>query len=102
TGVLALSLPAGAGVVVFTGGRVVHAEFRGQAGERAFAALMAASQEGGGFRFSPVRRADLPATPATIDKSIEQLLLGVAAALDEAATSSSSRVDVVPAPREER
>jgi CheY-like chemotaxis protein len=104
TGVLALSLPAGPGVVVFTTGRVVHAEFRGQAGERAFAALIAASQEGGTFRFSPLARGDMPATPTTIHKSVEQLLLGVAADLDEAGATPPTRpaAEVAPAPLEER
>jgi len=84
TGRLEVSLAAGDGVVVFDVGRVAHAEFGGGAGERAFSALVVAAcrERGGRFRFLPA--GDTPvASPRTIGKGIEQLLLGVASEIDE-------------------
>jgi DNA-binding response OmpR family regulator len=104
TGVLALTLANGQGVVVFATGRVIHAEFKGQEGEPAFSALMVAAQRGGTFRFSPLARREMPDTPTTISKSVEQLLLGVAADLDEAEAglANGDEAGVAPAPLEER
>ena len=104
TGVLALTLTNGQGVIIFVTGRVIHAEFHGQQGEPAFAALMVAAQRGGTFRFSPLPRHEMPNTPTTISKSVEQLLLGVAADLDEAGATvaNGDEAGVAPAPLEER
>jgi len=104
TGVLAVTLTNGQGVVIFVAGRVIHAEFKGQQGEPAFAALMVAAQRGGTFRFSPLPRHEMPDTPTTISKSVEQLLLGVAADLDEAGATfaNGDEAGVAPAPLEER
>lgn len=104
TGVLALTLTNGQGVVIFVTGRVIHAEFKGQQGEPAFSALMVAAQRGGTFRFSPLPRHEMPDTPTTISKSVEQLLLGVAADLDEAGATfaNGDEAGVAPAPLEER
>jgi CheY-like chemotaxis protein len=84
TGRLELSLAGGAGVVDFVGGQPVHAEFGGGHGEEAFAALVWAAQAmGGDFRFVPA--AEGAAEPSrTIHRSVERLLLDVAAWLDEA------------------
>ncbi len=87
TGELRLTLDAGAGRIVFDRGRVVHAEFGRLTGETAFAALVAtAHREGrGSFAFDPRERLD-PAAPRTIDHSVKQLLLGIAADIDEGRT----------------
>ena len=84
TGRLELSLAGGAGVVDFVAGQPVHAEFGGGHGEEAFAALVWAAQAmGGDFRFVPA--AEGTAEPSrTIHRSVERLLLDVAAWLDEA------------------
>ena len=69
---------------MFEKGQVVHAEYRSAVGEEAFAALLAAAHGDGGGRFCFV-----PATvgnarqPRTIDKSVDQLLLSTATAIDE-------------------
>jgi len=85
TGRLALRLSAGEGALLFDGGRVVHAEFDGRTGEAAFAAMVATAQHDpeGSFRFKPT--AELPggASPRTIQKSVDQLLLSVASEIDE-------------------
>jgi hypothetical protein len=85
TGRLVLVLSTGGGLVVFETGRVTHAEFGGQAGETAFAALVAAShrERGGKFCFIPVHPNDLRDQPKTIDRAVDQLLLDVARAIDE-------------------
>ncbi|HMB36814.1 MAG TPA: DUF4388 domain-containing protein [Methylomirabilota bacterium] len=85
TGRLALRLSAGEGALLFDSGRVVHAEFDGRTGEAAFAAMVATAQHDpeGSFRFKPT--AELPggASPRTIHKSVDQLLLSVASEIDE-------------------
>ena len=87
TGRLVLSLHAGEGSIVFEAGRVVHAEFSGRTGEKAFAALVSVSQqeEEARFCFNRAERADLAAGPKTISRSVEQLLLSIAADIDEGA-----------------
>lgn len=84
TGDLRLALGAASGRIVFDRGRVVHAEFGPLTGEAAFAALVATAQRGdhGSFAFEPCERVD-PGVPRTIDRSVKQLLLGIAAAIDE-------------------
>jgi CheY-like chemotaxis protein len=83
TGRLALALSVGDGSVLFESGRVIHAEFRGLTGESAFGALVAAAQHDpeGTFRFKPATGAD--ASPRTIQKSLDQLLISVASEIDE-------------------
>jgi CheY-like chemotaxis protein len=84
TGSLALALPSGEGVIVFDGGRAVHARFGPLQGEAAFAALVAVAQrEGqGSFVFSPLER--LAADQSrTIERSVKQLLLSAATEIDE-------------------
>src|SRR5205823_4637513 len=85
TGRLVLVLSTGGGLIVFESGRVTHAEFSGQVGETAFAALVAAShrERGGKFCFIPVHRNELRSQPKTIDRGVDQLLLDVARAMDE-------------------
>lgn len=91
TGDLRLSLSAGPGGIVFQAGRVVHAEFAGQTGERAFAALVSASQRETGATFAFTATAHEALTPPrTIHRSVEQLLFAVAAELDEAAPGDPS------------
>ncbi|MGH7393970.1 MAG: DUF4388 domain-containing protein, partial [Gemmatimonadota bacterium] len=84
TGELRLALGAAAGRIVFDRGRVVHAEFGPLTGEVAFAALVATAQRGnhGSFAFEPCERVG-PGVPRTIDRSVKQLLLSTAAAIDE-------------------
>src|SRR6266545_2838611 len=88
TGRLILSLQAGEGSIVFEAGRVVHAEFSGRTGEKAFAAMVSTSQreEEARFCFNRAERADLAAGPKTISRSVEQLLLSIAADIDESAS----------------
>ncbi|MFQ5946197.1 MAG: DUF4388 domain-containing protein [Anaerolineae bacterium] len=85
TGRLALSLPAGEGVVLFEAGRVVHAEFGKEKGERAFNALVMAShrERGGDFSFIPGEAGEASSLPKTINKDLETLLLNVAVEIDE-------------------
>lgn len=84
TGCLELSLTVGSGRVEFDRGQPVHAEFAGGEGEAAFAALVWASQaEGGTFRFVPAPGDAEPRPARTIHRSVEGLLLDIAAWLDE-------------------
>jgi len=86
TGCLVVSLSAGQGAIVFETGRIVHASFRGLTGERAFAALMSAAQgeAHARFCFNRVDRAEVAHLPKTISRSVDQLLLSIAAGIDEA------------------
>ena len=84
SGRLILALGRGSGLIVFDAGRVVHAEYRNAVGEEAFAALLTAAHGDGGGRFCFVpATAGTPARPRTIDKSVDQLLLSTATAIDE-------------------
>jgi CheY-like chemotaxis protein len=84
TGHLTASLAAGEAVVWFVSGRAVHAQFHGLDGERAFHALIAAAHEDDGdFCFDPVDPAEAQSFPKTIARSVDQLLLIVAADIDE-------------------
>jgi CheY-like chemotaxis protein len=84
SGRLILALGRGSGLIVFDAGRIVHAEFRSAVGEEAFATLLAAAHGEGGGRFCFVpATGGAPARPRTIDKSVEQLLLSTATAIDE-------------------
>ena len=84
TGQLLVTLPSGRGVIVFDRGRVVHAEFFGLIGEIAFAALLAVTQgeAHGNFAFNPFEAGTATATK-TIHRDLKQLLLSVAAEMDE-------------------
>ena len=88
SGCLVLALTAGDGLMRFEGGRLVHASFGRQTGEAAFAALIQASQHetDASFRFEQVDRADLSHLPKTISRSVDQLLLSIAADIDEGGT----------------
>jgi DNA-binding response OmpR family regulator len=90
TGHLRLTLGTGDGQIVFDRGRVVHAQFGGLAGERAFAALVATAyrEDQGSFTFDPCVRLD-PTQAKTIDRSVKQLLLHVAAEIDDAGPSTA-------------
>lgn len=84
SGRLILALGRGSGLIVFDAGRIVHAEYRSAVGEEAFAALLAAAHADGAGRFCFVpATGGAPARPRTIDKSVEQLLLSTATAIDE-------------------
>jgi CheY-like chemotaxis protein len=91
TGRLILALGEGGGLVAFESGRVVHAEFGDTLGEEAFAALLAVSlqERSGKFCFIPSDAAALAALPKTIAKSVDQLLLSVAAELDARAPTAA-------------
>ena len=85
TGRLALTLAAGPGVLEFEAGQLVHAEFGEESGEQAFTDLVCASQaEGAGdFCFSPVARDQTGRLPRTVHRSVDRLLLRIAAGIDE-------------------
>ena len=85
TGRLILALPHAGGVVVFEAGRIVHAEYRGAIGEAAFAALLTAAHAGpaGRFCFLPCAPGEKPGPARTIDRSVDQLLLSIATAIDQ-------------------
>jgi CheY-like chemotaxis protein len=85
TGRLTVGLAAGPGALEFESGQLVHAEFGGESGEQAFADLVCASQsEGSGdFCFSPVPREQNGKLPRTIHRSVDRLLLRIAAGIDE-------------------
>src|SRR5882672_3399267 len=93
TGELLLSLSGGEGSILFEAGRVVHAEFAGKTGEPAFAAMVGASQREGEARFCFNRgeREALAGRPRTITRSVEQLLLSVAQAIDEETQGADGR-----------
>jgi len=84
SGRLILALGRGSGLIVFDAGRVVHAEYRNAVGEEAFALLLTAAHGDGAGRFCFVpATGGTPARPRTIDKSVDQLLLSTATAIDE-------------------
>lgn len=85
SGRLILALPQGGGLLLFEKGRVVHAEYRNTVGEEAFGALLAASHAdaGGRFCFLPAPSGEASGLPRTIDKTVDQLLLSSATAIDE-------------------
>jgi CheY-like chemotaxis protein len=90
TGHLTVRLAHGDGVIVFEAGRVVHAEHEGRFGEVAFGTLVsAAHRESGHFSFTPLDRYSAIA-PRTIHRSIEQLLLSIAADIDEGRTGAAA------------
>ncbi|HEV8641032.1 MAG TPA: DUF4388 domain-containing protein [Methylomirabilota bacterium] len=95
TGILALVLGSGEGVVVFGHGRIVHAEFGRLVGEPAFAALViAAHKEGrGSFTFNAVEVL-APNVPKTIQRSVKQLLLSTAAEIDEGQAGPAAIVPI--------
>lgn len=83
TGELVVTVGGDEGTLVFDHGRLVHAEFKRLRGEPAFAALIAAAhRQRGWFRFHPQERA-VPRGGRTIERSLESLLLSVAADIDE-------------------
>jgi CheY-like chemotaxis protein len=85
TGRLLLVLGTGGGMIAFDGGRIVHAEVGNSTGETAFQALVAAShrERGGKFCFIPSHPRDLANVPKTITRSVADLLVGAAKAMDE-------------------
>ena len=85
TGRLDLSLAAGEGSIDFEAGQLVRAEFAGAVGEDAFAALVCDAQtEGAGhFGFTPGESGFTAGMPRTIHRSLERLLLSIAAGIDE-------------------
>jgi CheY-like chemotaxis protein len=85
SGRLILALPQGGGLMLFERGRVVHAEYRSAVGEEAFGALLAASHGDGAGRFCflPSSSGEASGMPRTIDKTVDQLLLSSATAIDE-------------------
>ncbi len=100
TGCLLLSLSAGEGTIVFDAGRVTHAEFCKRCGEAAFAALVSASQREGEARFcfNRAERSALAGLPKTISRSVEQLLLSVAAEIDEGTQGTEVRHEAAASP----
>lgn len=92
TGTLTVGFSAGEGSMLFEVGRLVHATFTGKTGEAAFAALIQASQREtqASFRFSQTDRGELARVPRTIARSVDQLLLSIAAGIDEGGASSVS------------
>ena len=85
TGRLDVSLAAGAAMIVFANGRVVHAESSGRVGEPAFAAIITASQHepDARFRFNRMDHAEISGAPRTITRTVEQVLLDIAVGIDE-------------------
>jgi len=83
TGQLAVTLPSGSGAIFFDRGRVVHAEFLGQVGEPAFAALVVAAhgKANGTFVFNPLVAA--AGGVRTIQRDLKKLLLDAATGIDE-------------------
>jgi CheY-like chemotaxis protein len=90
TGSLVVAFSAGEGRMLFQVGRLVHASFAGRTGEEAFASLIQTSQRESqaAFRFNQMARADLVSLPKTISRSVDQLLLSIAAGIDEGRTST--------------
>lgn len=92
SGRLVLSLPAGEGVILFETGWVVHAEFGGKTGEKAFNAIVMTSHQerSGSFSFTPMGAKKASDLPKTIQKDLETLLLNVAVEIDEIAKDKGS------------
>ena len=90
TGSLVVAFSAGEGRMLFQVGRLFHATFSGRTGEDAFAALIQTSQRESqaAFRFDQMGRAELVPLPKTISRSVDQLLLSIAAGIDEGGTST--------------
>src|SRR5262249_38569547 len=91
TGCLVVTLTAGQGAILFENGRIVHAGFKGLTGENAFAALMSTAQgeAQARFCFNRADRAQVAHLPRTISRSDDQLLLSIAAGIDEAGVDPS-------------
>ena len=104
TGSLVVSLGAGNGTILFQNGRVVHANFCQAAGEKAFAAIVSASQRerNARFSFSRMERAEVSAGSRTISRSVEQLLLSIAVGIDEGEPGGDRLEDVSAARRGDR
>ena len=85
TGRLLLVLGRGGGMVAFDAGHIVHAEIGNTTGETAFQALVTAShrERGGKFCFIPSDPRELANVPKTITRSVPDLLVGAAKAMDE-------------------
>ena len=98
TGRLALELAAGPGTLEFEAGQLVHAEFGGESGEAAFTDLVCSSQsEGGGdFCFTPLPREQAGKLPRTIHRSVDRLLLRIAAGIDEGRAAFETTQAVAP------
>ncbi len=81
TGCLVVSVTAGRGTVLFENGRVAHASFRGLIGEPAFAAVISAArgEAQARFCFSRADGAEVTHLPRTISRSVDQLLVSIAA-----------------------
>jgi CheY-like chemotaxis protein len=90
TGSLVVAFAAGEGRMLFQVGRLVHASFAGQTGEDAFAALIQTSQRESkaAFRFDQMGRAEVVSQPKTISRSVDKLLLSIAAGIDEGGAST--------------
>ena len=90
TGSLVVAFSAGEGRMLFQVGRLVHATFAGQTGEDAFAALIQTSQREfqAAFRFNQMGRAEVVSQPKTISRSVDKLLLSIAAGIDEGGAST--------------
>jgi CheY-like chemotaxis protein len=98
TGRLTLGLATGPGALEFESGQLVHAEFGGETGEQAFADLVCASQaEGNGdFCFSPMSREQNGKLPRTVHRSVDRLLLRIAAGIDEGRTALETSEPAAP------
>jgi CheY-like chemotaxis protein len=101
TGCLMVSLTAGQGAILFENGRIVHAGFRGLTGEKAFAALLSAAQREAQARFCFNRadRAEVAHLPKTISRSLDQLLLSIAAGMDEAGADADGNQGASASPK---
>jgi CheY-like chemotaxis protein len=88
TGCLVVALAVGEGAMLFEAGRLVHASFLGKTGEEAFGALISTSQREveASLRFNQADRAEVAHLPKTISRSVDQLLLSIAAGIDEGGT----------------
>jgi CheY-like chemotaxis protein len=91
TGCLEVATPVGEGAARFDEGRLVHAEFAGEVGDRAFVALVCAAQNGTGhFCFTPVPAAEMATTPRTVHTAVDRLLLTIATGIDEGRLASGA------------
>jgi CheY-like chemotaxis protein len=84
TGRLRARLGAAEGLLVFEGGRLVHAEFQGHEGKRAVTGLVAAAAatSAASFLFVPWDGAEVPRRGRTVDEAGQHLLLLACAAMD--------------------
>ena len=85
TGSLVVAFAVGEGEM-FEMGRLVHGSFGGRTGEGPHPTSQRGPQAS--FRFNQMGRSELASLPKTISRGVDQLLMSIAAGIDESGTGS--------------